>query len=165
MKKIIVTILATIIMLSGCASIWTYPYPATGNPGIDTALASKDYTHEEKLQILSKYRSWSKKPSITTNYQPVVDPAKCKNCNYQQDLDQCREIASTNTNYTGNTLTSAAGGAAIGAAFGAILGLDVGTMAGAGAAGGAIGGLGNEMLTVNQMIARCMMGRGYSVLR
>lgn len=153
------------ISISGCSSISTYPYPSTGNAGVDTALSGRDYTHEEKLEILRKYNSWSKKPSHTTSYEPVVDQAKCKDCNYQEDLAQCRSIASDNTNYVGNTVRSAAGGAAIGAFIGTVMGTDIGSVAAAGAAGGAIGGLGNEALTVNQMIARCLTGRGYSVLR
>lgn len=153
------------ISAQGCANLWTYPYTATGNPGVDTALSSNDYTHEEKLDILRKYNSHSKKQSYTTSYEPVVDQSKCNNCNYQEDLAQCRAIASDNTNYAGNTIRSAAGGAAIGAIIGAVVGTDIGSVAAAGATGGAIGGLGNEMLTVNQMIARCMQGRGYNVLR
>ena len=100
------------------------------------------------------------------NYQNVVvDPAVCKKCDYATDIYQCNNIAHHNTNYASNAAGGAAIGAATGAIFGAILGLDVGTLAAAGAAGGGIGGLGNEAMTVRQMIVRCMQGRGYSVLR
>jgi hypothetical protein len=100
-----------------------------------------------------------------STYDPVVDMSRCKNCDYANDLYQCKAIAANNTRYVSNAATNAAVGAAVGAIFGAILGLDVGLLAGAGAAGGALGGLGNESLTVNQMIVRCMTGRGYVVLR
>ena len=104
-------------------------------------------------------------PVAVSTYDPVVDMSRCKNCDYANDLYQCKAIAANNTSYISNAATNAAAGAAVGAIFGAILGLDVGLLAGAGAAGGALGGLGNEALTVNQMIARCMTGRGYVVLR
>lgn len=106
----------------------------------------------------------SQRPVI--NYQHVVvDPSVCKKCDYQTDIFQCNNIAHHNTNYIGNAAGGAAAGAATGAIIGAILGLDIGTMAAAGAAGGGLGGLGNEAMTVRQMIVRCMQGRGYSVLR
>lgn len=106
----------------------------------------------------------SQRPVI--NYQHVVvDPSVCKKCNYQVDIFQCNNIAHHNTNYMGNAAGGAAAGAATGAIIGAILGLDIGTMAAAGAAGGGLGGLGNEAMTVRQMIVNCMRGRGYSVLR
>ncbi len=96
----------------------------------------------------------------------VVDPASiCKDCNLNNDLVACNSIAQHNTQYAASTATGAAAGAATGAIIGAILGLDIGTMAAAGAAGGGIGGLGNEAMTVRQMVVRCMQGRGYSVLR
>ncbi|MBK7491006.1 MAG: hypothetical protein IPI17_02570 [Nitrosomonas sp.] len=104
-------------------------------------------------------------PVALSTYEPVVDMSRCNNCDYANDLYQCKAIAANNTRYMANAATNAAVGAAVGAIFGAILGLDVGLLAGAGAAGGALGGLGNESLTVNQMIVRCMTGRGYVVLR
>ena len=104
-------------------------------------------------------------PIALSTYEPVVDMSRCNKCDYANDLYQCKAIAANNTRYMANAATDAAAGAAVGAIFGAILGLDVGLLAGAGAAGGALGGLGNESLTVNQMIVRCMTGRGYVVLR
>lgn len=100
-----------------------------------------------------------------TYHRVVVDPAVCSKCDYDTDIYHCNNIIRNTTNYTGNTLGGAASGAAVGAIFGAILGLDVGLLAGAGAAGGALGGLGREAMTVQQGVARCMAGRGYSVLR
>jgi len=163
MRNILMSICASVAF--GCSSIYTYPYPATGNAGIDTALASSDYTHDQKLEMIRKHKARASGTTSLPKYDPVVDMSTCANCNYQQDLNQCRSIAANNTNYAGNTITSAAAGAGIGAVIGAVMGVDFGSVAIAGAAGGAIGGLGNEHLTVNSMIARCMQGRGYSVLR
>lgn len=154
------------ILLSGCLTpskeklesdaemaIWN-------NPNIDKK------TKEEILK--AKYLERISKQQVKhdpSEYRPIVDPSKCKECPYDKDLASCSNIARGNTNYTGNTLGGAAAGAATGAIFGAILGLDVGTLAVAGAAGGGIGGLGNEAITVRQMVINCMRGRGYSVLR
>ena len=104
-------------------------------------------------------------PVALSTYEPVVDMSRCQKCDYANDLYQCKAIAANNTRYMANAAGNAAAGAAVGAIFGAILGLDIGLLAGAGAAGGAIGGLGNEWMTVNRMIVRCLAGRGYVVLR
>lgn len=129
---------------------------------LDRALADPSLTYEQKVGLVRQ--SMQSKQNYS-GYRPVVDPASCKGCNYEGDMIQCRAIASDNTNYAGNTLGGAAVGVGTAALIGAIVGVDAGMMAAAGAAGGAIGGLGNEALTHNQMIARCMSGRGYSVLR
>ena len=100
-----------------------------------------------------------------TEYRPIVDSDKCPGCPYEKDLATCRNIASENTNYANNTLGGAAAGAATGAILCAVAGLDAGTCAVGGATGGAIGGLGSEVMTSRQIIARCMQGRGYNVLR
>lgn len=104
-------------------------------------------------------------PASYTYHRVVVDPTICHKCDYDNDIYQCNNIARHETNYAGNAIGGAAVGAATGAIFGAILGIDPGLMAGAGAAGGGIGGLGREAMTVQQMVGRCMQGRGYSVLR
>lgn len=101
----------------------------------------------------------------TVNYRPVVDHAKCQNCDYDRDLAECTNIAQNNTSYTANAIGGAAAGAGAAALIGAIIGADVGTAAAIGATTGGIGGLGNEAVASQQMVARCMAGRGYSVLR
>jgi len=100
-----------------------------------------------------------------SEYRPVVDPGTCSDCNYDKDLATCSNLARENTNYSGNIIGGAAAGAGIGAALAAATGLDVGTVAAGGATGGGISGLGNEAMTAKNMIARCMQGRGYNVLR
>lgn len=126
------------------------------------ALADPSLTHAQKTELVRQ----SMLPNHNySGYRPVVDPASCKGCNYEGDLIQCRAIAADNTNYAGSTLGGAASGAGAAALIGAIVGFDIGTMAAVGATSGAIGGLGSEAMAHNQMIARCMAGRGYSVLR
>jgi len=128
---------------------------------LDRALADPSLTYEQKARLVQQ----SLNRQNDTGYRPVVDPQSVKGKNYEGDLIQCRAIASDNTNYAGNTLGGAAAGAGAAALIGVIAGVDVGTMAAVGATSGAIGGLGGEAITHNQMIARCMSGRGYSVLR
>lgn len=129
---------------------------------LERALSDPSLTYEQKKAIVQQSM---KSRQNYTGYRPVVDPQSCRGCNYEADLIQCSAIASDNTNYAGNTLGGAAAGAGAAALIGAVAGVDVGTMAAVGATSGAIGGLGGEAVTHNQMIARCMAGRGYSVLR
>lgn len=130
------------------------------NPNIDQK-TKEEILKAKYLERISKQKT----QHDSSEYRPVVDPSKCKTCPYDKDLAACSNIARENTNYTGNTLGGAAAGAATGALICAVAGLDPGICAAGGATGGAIGGLGNEAMTVRQMVIRCMQGRGYSVLR
>lgn len=100
-----------------------------------------------------------------THYRPVVDPKVCEFCNYNQDLAHCRQLGQDNTNLAANAGVGAALGAGVFAVTGALLGVDAGSMAGLGAALGGAQGLGGEARASRDMVARCMVGRGYSVLR
>lgn len=178
-------ILIIVVMISACAPT----YPKTGNPGIDLALSNQALSHQTKMNILRKYRGEEpvyeeNKPGILDRltsdrppagyartsapaggYRPVVDPKKCANCDYETDLAQCQVISAENTQITGNAVAGAAGGALTGALIGAFLDIDPGHVAAMGATAGSLQGVGQELQTRNAMIARCMAGRGYSVLR
>jgi hypothetical protein len=156
MKLLIILI---VVLITGCQL--PHERREIERQQLERALADPSLTHEQKARLVQQ----SLNRRNDTGYRPVVDPASCKGCNYEGDLIQCRAVASDNTNYAGNTLGGAAAGAGAAALIGAIAGVDVGTMAAIGATSGAIGGLGGEAITHNQMIARCMQGRGYSVLR
>lgn len=127
----------------------------------------------EKLDAIGKSMMTPKPAAPAINnankarfHTVVVDPKSiCKDCNYESDIQQCNDIAQNNTNYAGNAIGNAAAGAATGALICAVAGIDPGICAAGGATGGAIGGLGNEAITVRQMVINCMRGRGYSVLR
>lgn len=165
MKKHILYILALVLLL-GCAgpskeriesekemAIWNDPtIPADTKNEILRAMYLERMSRIETKHDPSEYR-------------PVVDPNICSECNYNKDLATCSNLARENTNYSGNIVGGAAAGAGIGAALAAVTGFDVGIVAAGGATGGAIGGLGREAMTVQQMVGRCMQGRGYSVLR
>jgi len=99
------------------------------------------------------------------HYRPVVDPQSCQGCNYEYDLRSCQMTAEENTNVGTHAVGGAAVGAGIFALLGAVAGVDAGTMAGLGAVVGGAQGAGGEAATSRAMVARCMAGRGYSVLR
>ncbi len=168
MKYLLIIIVA--ITVSACA----HTYPKTGNPGVDLALANQSLSHQTKMNILRKYRGEApvyeetapaRPPATAGGYRPVVDPKRCANCDYEADLAQCQTISAQNTQITGNALAGAAGGALTGALLGAMLDIDAGHTAAMGATAGGLQGVGQELQTRNAMIARCMAGRGYSVLR
>ena len=126
------------------------------------------------MNILRKYRgeepvyeeTTPARPPVTAGgYHPVVDPKKCANCDYEADLAQFQTISAEHTQITGNAVAGAAGGALTGALFGAMLNIDAGHTAAMGATAGSLQGVGQELQTRNALIARCMAGRGYSVLR
>ena len=98
-------------------------------------------------------------------YRPVVDPQSCQGCDYEYDLRSCQMLADENTHLAANTVGGAAVGAGLFALLGAAAGIDAGEMAGIGAAIGGLQGAGNEAAESRAMVARCMAGRGYSVLR
>ena len=105
------------------------------------------------------------------NYRPVVDPKGVNMSNFEQDLVECQNIAgqvSIVGESAGTALVGATAGATVGAIGGAIFG-DAGTGAasgavyggGTGAVDGAVSGLHGQ----EQVVAKCMTGRGYKVLR
>lgn len=164
--KILIILVAAILF--GCAQT----YPKTGNAGIDLALSNQSLSHEAKMNILRRYQGQAPvyqqaapNNPVAANYRPVVDPAVCKDCNYEADLAQCQSIASNNTNVTSSAVTNAAIGAGSAALIGAFLNVDPGHMAALGASAGGLQGVGQELGAIHSMIARCMAGRGYSVLR
>ena len=105
-------------------------------------------------------------------HQPIIDQRQIADpARYQFDLAECRQYAEQVS-----PAASAAKSGAVGAAVGAVLGLAVGaiggnagqgaaigaiTGGGSGAVGGALAG-GRDQETV---IANCLRGRGYAVLR
>jgi len=94
--------------------------------------------------------------------KPIIDTYNVNMVQYQQDLEDCEQIAEQVE--SGNiTAKSAAFGSGVGAAHGAISG-DIGHSAAHGAVTGAAGGLlksDNEKATVTK---NCLRYRGYTVL-
>lgn len=170
MKTLMIILIA--LTLAGCGT--TYQYPTTGNAGIDMALANPALSHQTKMNLIRRHRGeepvFAEVKRATMNpvaasYRPVIDQSVCRDCNYENDLAQCQQIASDNTNVTGSAATNAALGAGSSAIIGALLDVDVRHMAAMGASVGGLQGVGQELNTIRGVIARCMQGRGYSVLR
>ncbi|MES2349111.1 MAG: glycine zipper family protein [Pseudomonadota bacterium] len=89
-----------------------------------------------------------------------VDPAK-----FAQDNYECERYANQ-VDVGGNAATGALGGALIGGVIGGLLGGRDGALFGAKVFGvtGAAQGAGSAAQDKKQVAARCMVGRGYSVL-
>jgi len=98
------------------------------------------------------------------SYRPIVDGPM--DARYEQDLQDCQEVAAQREYVSGDSATNTGIGAAVGAAIGAITGGLSGAAKGAGV--GAVGGAGGSALSVKEqrkrIVINCMRGRGYRVL-
>ncbi len=104
------------------------------------------------------------------DYRPIVDMKGVDAIRYQADLKECKEYAAqidVGGSALAGALVGAAAGAAVGAATGAAVGR-AGTGAAIGSAAGGTGGLGGGVVSATraqeQMIHRCLIGRGYNIL-
>lgn len=104
--------------------------------------------------------------SMGSNYVPVVDLRGQSDYKYRSDLQECQSFARQRTGAAGGAVAGAAAGAVIGGLFSALLtprgyrNRAVAPVIAAGAIGGGIHA--NE--TQEDIIKRCLHGRGYSVL-
>ena len=105
------------------------------------------------------------------NYRPVIDPKGTNMAHYERDLHECQTIAGQQS-----VLAESAQSAVVGAAAGAVVGSVIGTIlgeagdgaaagAGYGGATGAVDGAIGSLQGQSQIIANCLAGRGYKVLR
>ncbi len=105
--------------------------------------------------------------NMGSQYVPVVDKKGIDENKYQQDLAECQNL-STETEASGASgAKKAAGGAAVGALLGLVGGGNSTNIAQAAGIGGFIGGAsglysGNS--EKQNIIRRCLSGRGYKVL-
>ena len=105
--------------------------------------------------------------NMGSQYVPVVDKKGIDENKYQQDLAECQNL-STETEASGASgAKKAAGGAAVGARLGLVGGGNSTNIAQAAGIGGVIGGAsglysGNS--EKQNIIRRCLSGRGYKVL-
>jgi hypothetical protein len=106
-----------------------------------------------------------------TEQNPIIDQKMSDMTNYNSDLSECREIA-MQVDAGESFLKSAAVGTLTGAAIGAVVGIfddkNFGKSVGIGAAGGAVGGgIKGGLETFDdrkEVVAKCLDGRGYTVL-
>jgi outer membrane lipoprotein SlyB len=108
-----------------------------------------------------------------SHYHPIIDTQGVDQAQLEQDLKECQEYADQIS--PGKTALFNAG---VGAGIGAIIGLAVGVAfdqrhagqlaafgASIGGVKGAVNGGAYAGLTQQQIVCRCMMGRGYNVLQ
>jgi hypothetical protein len=98
----------------------------------------------------------------TSSRGPIIDTQGVDMARYQQDLAECESFAAE-VNPVEGTARGAAAGGAVGAMTGAIGG-DVGRGAGVGAV---LGGAQSARMGVqerDEVVKRCLRGRGYRVL-
>jgi uncharacterized protein YcfJ len=101
----------------------------------------------------------------TTQYRPLVDSGVSRG-SYDDDVADCQHLAAQRP-----AAAQAAGGAAVGAVLGALLGVavglhgnDVAEVAAWGAANGGIEGAAYGSAAQQDIVSRCMAGRGYNVV-
>jgi len=97
--------------------------------------------------------------------KPIVDMQGVNVVAYEADLSDCRMYADE-VQIGQQTAVGTVAGAAVGTVFGAIIG-DSGTAqrgAGVGAVSGGVRGVSGGLSEREQVIRRCLMGRGYRVL-
>ena len=99
------------------------------------------------------------------NYQPIVDGPVGPN--YNEDLQQCQQLAASQSGVDGSTAGNAAIGAAGAAAVTGIV-QDSSDNLGRAAVAGALVGAGADVINKNQnkevIVRNCMRGRGYNVV-
>lgn len=97
--------------------------------------------------------------------KPIVDLQGVNIIAYESDLIDCQQYADE-VQIGRQAAVGTVAGAAVGSVFGAIIG-DSGTAqrgAGVGAVSGGMRGVGNGLGEREQVIRRCLIGRGYRVL-
>lgn len=95
----------------------------------------------------------------------IVDTRGVDMSTYQRDLNECEALAEE-VPVVERAATGAAVGAVVGGAIGAVLGDGRGAErgAGAGAVSGTVDGANSGLSEADQVLKRCMQGRGYKVL-
>lgn len=101
------------------------------------------------------------------DYQPVIDDKGVDMSRYQQDLQECQDLSTQTQGVGKDAGKKAIGGAAVGALIGLVAGGNSSNIAQAAGVGGVIGGA-SGAYSGNQerenVIKRCLAGRGYRVL-
>jgi hypothetical protein len=102
-----------------------------------------------------------------SQYVPVVDKKGVDENQYQQDLAECQNLSTETEAIAANGAKKAAGGAAVGALLGLVSGgntTNIAQAAGIGSVIGGASGLYSGNSDKQNIIRRCLSGRGYKVL-
>ena len=105
--------------------------------------------------------------NMGSHYVPVVDRKGVDENQYQQDLAECQNLSTEAEASGAKGAKKAAGGAAVGALLGLVGGGNSTNIAQAAGIGGVIGGasgLYSGNADKQNIIRRCLSGRGYRVL-
>jgi outer membrane lipoprotein SlyB len=105
--------------------------------------------------------------NMGSNYSPIVDKKGVDESRYQQDLAECQNLSTDAQGAGASGAKKAAGGAAVGALIGLVGGGNSTNIAQAAGIGGVIGGasgLYSGNAEKENIIRRCLSGRGYRVL-
>jgi uncharacterized protein YcfJ len=101
----------------------------------------------------------------TTQHRPLVDSGVSRG-SYEEDVDDCRQLAERRP-VSDHAVAGATAGAVLGALLGLAVGLrgdDVAHLAAWGGVNGGIEGAAYGSDEQEDVIARCMAGRGYNVV-
>ena len=115
------------------------------------------------LRIITSLLSGLILVACSSSPEPIIDTQGVDMTVYEQDLAECREYAKEVDTKKGTAKGAAAGGAT-GAAVGGISGGSVGKSAGVGAVFGLAGSAVKGSNQKDNVVKRCLSGRGYKVL-
>lgn len=101
-------------------------------------------------------------PKMGTTYEPVVDLKGLDPAKYQTDLGECQALARQRDDAARNAVAGAVAGALLGAIIAPKSYRQ--NLANRGALLGGLGAAGQTVETQQDIIKRCLHGRGYSVL-
>lgn len=120
-------------------------------------------TNVLSMLIIASLLSMGALTACSSSPDPIIDTKGVDMTVYEQDLAECKEYSQQVDTKTGTAKGAAAGGAT-GAAVGAVGGGNVGNSAGVGAVLGAASSALKGSNNKNDVVKRCLQGRGYKVL-
>ncbi len=101
------------------------------------------------------------------NVKPIIDTQGVNQDKYQSDLLECQNIARQETGATESGATGAAAGAVVGGLLGLVVGGNASGIAQAAGAGAVLAGAGGAYKgnqAQENIVKKCLSGRGYRVL-
>jgi len=105
--------------------------------------------------------------NMGSNYSPIIDKKGIDEAKYEQDLAECQNLSTEAQGAGMDGAKKAAGGAVVGALIGLVGGSNstgIAQAAGVGSVIGGASGLYSGNAEKQNIIRRCLSGRGYRVL-
>ncbi len=124
--------------------------------------------HRYRLTLLSALGAALLAACAGADVRPIVDMKGVNEARYEKDLAECQDYAKQASGMGGTAAKGAGAGAIVGALLGLVTGgnaTEIAQAAGAGAVIGGAGGAyqGNE--SQEAIVKKCLVGRGYKVLK